>query len=81
MIRLLHVWYYKRKAKKAYLKWLDANSDLNCGAHMAEMLRPGSLERPAMAFDHAMDKLRKLGEPVPSHRLSNNLEPGKQSCP
>lgn len=71
MIKALKVWHYKRKARKAYLQWRDANSDLDCGAHMAAMLRPESIERPARAFDRAMDQLRSLGEPVPDTRLAS----------
>ncbi len=73
MIRSLKVWWIKRKARKAYLSWRDAHADLDCGRHMAAMIRPLAeqhAENQALLFDIYTDKLRALGEQVPNKRLS-----------
>ena len=73
MIRSLKVWWLKRKARAAYLRWQAVNADLDCGRHMAAMVRPLAqqhAENQAMLFDVYMDQLRALGEDVPSGRLS-----------
>lgn len=70
MIRTLKVWWIKRKARAAYLRWCDSGSGLDCGAYMTLMLRGQTARSAAREFDTLMDQLRDLGEPVPDKRLS-----------
>ncbi|MFU5825042.1 hypothetical protein ACM7TJ_29880 [Pseudomonas aeruginosa] len=73
MLRSLKVWWYLRKARQAYIHWIRANHDLDCGSHMAAVIRPmvqQHIENNAQLFDFYMDKLRDLGEQVPAARLS-----------
>lgn len=73
MIRALKVWWIKRKARACYIRWRDTCTDLDCGRHMAAMVRPMAMqhaENNALLFDIYMDRLRALGENVPDGRLS-----------
>jgi hypothetical protein len=70
MTRTLKVWWFKRKAKQCYLRWRDFGSDLDCGTHMAQMLRGQCSDNAAVEFDYWIEKLRLLGEPVPTTKLS-----------
>ncbi|WP_181260494.1 hypothetical protein [Pseudomonas aeruginosa] len=76
MLRSLKVWWYLRKARQAYVRWIRANDDLDCGSHMAAVIRPmvqQHIENQAQLFDIYMNKLRDLGEQVPSGRLSKEV--------
>ncbi|EMM6198932.1 hypothetical protein RZ589_000095 [Pseudomonas aeruginosa] len=76
MLRSLKVWWYLRKARQAYIHWIRANDDLDCGSHMAAVIRPmvqQHIENQARLFDFYMDKLRALGEQVPAARLSKEV--------
>lgn len=73
MIRALKIWWIKRQARRHYLAWRSVNDDLDCGRHMAAVVRPLAqqhAENRALLFDVCMDRLRALGEPVPDTRLS-----------
>lgn len=77
----IKVWWCKRQAKKAYLRWINTNNDLDCGQHMASMVRPLAAqhaENQANIFDIYMDRLRDLGESVPNTRLGSK-EPSHDS--
>ena len=68
MMRKFKVMILKRKARKLYLRWRDENNDLDCGSHIAAMLRPSSY-RVAQQLDDCIDKLRALGEQCPDTRF------------
>ncbi|HCI2922972.1 hypothetical protein [Pseudomonas aeruginosa] len=76
MLRSLKVWWFRRQARQAYFRWIQANDDLDCGSHMAAVIRPlvqQHIENQAQLFDFYMDKLRALGEQVPAARLSKEV--------
>lgn len=70
MIRSLQVWWFKRKARECYLRWLEKDSDLNCGRHLAAYIRGQGADNAAVEFDYWIEKLRQLGEQVPTNKLS-----------
>lgn len=75
IVRKLKVWHIKRKARKAYLQWREFGADLDCGSHLASVLRPTHkllADFAAMQFNRYMDQLAALGEKVPAGRLGGD---------
>lgn len=66
--RSLKVWWFKRKARKAYICFKNACDRLDCGNEIATYVSRDVRESRA-AFNYCMDKLAALGEPVPEKRL------------
>lgn len=74
MFKRLFIWYWKRRARSAYISYCGLNSDLDCGYAMQETVRPGSAARRellAVEFDMCVAHLARLGESVPETRLSS----------
>lgn len=71
----LEVALLKSEAKKIFLQ-RDRLFDRYhmCGRHMIEVATGGTLQRLEDEFNAIMDKLRDLGEPVPSGRLGEQTK-------
>ncbi|TKD30026.1 hypothetical protein [Azotobacter chroococcum] len=72
IVHKLKVWHIKRKARKAYLQWREFGADLDCGSHLASVLRPTHkllADCAAIEFNICMDRLAALGEKVPEKRI------------
>lgn len=64
----LRVWWLKRKARKAYVRFSNARDRLGCGNEIATFVSRDIRESRA-TFNDCMVKLAALGEPVQERRL------------
>lgn len=60
-------WWYRKKAKWAYLTMQDIRDDYSCGMHMLFEISPYA-RRTAIKFNKAMDELAKLDKHAPKYR-------------
>lgn len=65
----LRVKTYKRRAKQAYVQYLNLLDSVDCGAHMGEVVHGHRRETLAVEFNRCIDALQRLGQPVPPMRL------------
>ena len=64
----LKIWWYKRKARAAYIEYAELREEAPCGEMMLRQYSASAI-RSANTFNECMQKLKDLGEKVPSKRL------------
>ena len=57
--------YHKARLRSAYLAWLNEGSDMDCGLHLAQHIRPTAFARHERNCVKHATALRELGETVP----------------
>lgn len=67
-MRLLKIWWLKRKARNAYICFSNARDRLGCGNEIATHVSRDVRDSRA-TFNRCMEQLAALGEPVPEKRL------------
>ena len=68
LVRSLKVWWLKRKARKAYMRFSNARDRLGCGNEIATFVSRDVRESRS-TFNSCMDKLAALGETSADGRL------------
>jgi hypothetical protein len=68
MLKNLKVWWYKRKARAAYIAYHELCNEYDCGSILTRNLSVKSVYY-ANAFNASMRKLKELGEKVPDVKL------------
>ncbi|MFJ2456387.1 hypothetical protein ACIOWK_32585 [Pseudomonas protegens] len=64
----LRIWWLKRKARAAYIRYLAAIDRLGCGNEIATHVSRDVRESRS-TFNLCMDRLAEMGEPIPGKRL------------
>lgn len=67
-MKSLKIWWYKRKARAAYIQYVELCEEAPCGEMMLKQYSASAI-RSANDFNECMEKLKELGEKVPSKRL------------
>lgn len=68
MLKNLKIWWYKRKAKAAYIHYIELCEESSCGEMVLRAYSRTAIQY-VNDFNSSMDKLKSLGEKVPSKRL------------
>jgi hypothetical protein len=71
MTDALRVWWFKRKARRAYLAWQSTMDGMTCGVALGTFISAAA-RKHALAFDAAMERLAQIDPQTPTIRL----EPG-----
>ncbi len=61
----MKVAYHKSRLKAAYLHWRRLGDDLDCGLHMARVIRGPAFSRAEERCMNHAAALRELGQEVP----------------
>lgn len=67
-MRLLKIWWLKRKARKAYVCFANARDRLGCGNEIATHVS-SDIRKSRDTFNRCMDQLAMLGEPTAGRHL------------
>lgn len=69
MFKKLKVWWLKRQARNTYTQYMRTADEYDCGLSMMDVVSGGRTTALKAKFNGILDKLEKLGEPIPSKRL------------
>lgn len=68
MFKKFKIWWYKNKARSAYIEYVDLCQDAPCGVMMVRAYHKRA-SKCADQFNRCMDRLQELGEKAPTTRL------------
>jgi hypothetical protein len=68
-VTALRIWWFKRKARRAYLAWHDVMGEMSCGIALGSFIS-GRAQRYARDFNDAMDRLAAIDPKTPVFRIN-----------